>query len=93
MLLLVWLVFGLTATVHAAPAACTMAGMKHESSAPVNATAMPCCGQPAVAATADPAVLTDRPLEPARLFPRPTTVLVGRPVAAEPRPPKPLLNA
>ncbi len=89
LLVLIWLVFAATATVHAAPAAdCPMAGMKHTLSVPMDQGAMPCCSQPAVIAAPQVMVLMVRTVEAVRLFPLPLAAPAGHRVAAEPHPPK-----
>lgn len=94
LLALIWLAFALTATAYAAPAAaCPMADMKHQASAPAGPGAMPCCSQPAVVAAPAPAVPVVGRVQPVRRFPLAAPILADRAIATDPHPPKPLLKA
>ena len=97
----IWMLFSLTATVAPSATAsempCHMDHMEitdkqaphHKSETPAAPlTAMPCCSQPVLVATAEPISLLSRPYEPVRFMPAPATPLTSLPSGLEPRPPK-----
>ncbi len=101
LLVLLWALFGLTATAHAqSPASgeampCHMAGgsmtsMPHmpKPTVPADSGAMPCCSQPVIIAPEEVVVPVFVATTPLQLSPSPARPLTGLSVSFEPRPPK-----
>ncbi len=101
LLVVLWAIFGLTATVHAQNSAssdqmpCHMAGgsmtsMPHmpKPAVPADTGAMPCCSQPVIVAPDAIVVPVSMTSAPLRLSPSPARPLTGLSVPFEPRPPK-----
>src|SRR5690606_12529981 len=94
-----WLLFSVTATVSLPSVAADMPenmpchenrqAMPHDKKRPdAPQTVMPCCSQPILAATAEPAPFLSRSYEPVRLTPAAAAPLRNLPACLEPRPPK-----
>jgi hypothetical protein len=94
-----WLLFSVTATASLPAVAADMPesmpchenrqGMPHDKKLPdAPQTVMPCCSQPVLAATAEPAPFLSRPYKPVRLMPAAVAPMTNLPVRMEPRPPK-----